>query len=119
MTSSSSFNERLSERGTVAGRRPHQHADYQRSPAPPRARASTSSPTLDKPQPQVEIEARIVQTTSDFARTIWCAVGVPNGRVSPELGKASPVVFPFPSSGDTRPLNPHCTPMVRANSLVV
>ena len=48
---------------------------------------------LDLPQPQVEIEARIVQTTRDFARNIGVQWGV-NGRVSPELGNTTPLAFP-------------------------
>jgi type IV pilus assembly protein PilQ len=49
--------------------------------------------TLDKPQPQVEIEARIVQTTSDFARSIGVTWGL-NGRMSPQLGNTTPWAFP-------------------------
>lgn len=48
---------------------------------------------LDLPQPQVEIEARIVQTTRDFARNIGVQWGV-NGRVAPELGNTTPLAFP-------------------------
>ncbi len=48
---------------------------------------------LDLPQPQVEIEARIVQTTRDFARNIGVQWGV-SGRMSPELGNTAPLAFP-------------------------
>ncbi len=48
---------------------------------------------LDLPQPQVEIEARIVQTTRDFARNIGVQWGV-SGRVAPELGNTTPLSFP-------------------------
>ena len=48
---------------------------------------------LDLPQPQVEIEARIVQTTRDFARNIGVQWGV-SGRVSPELGNTTGLSFP-------------------------
>ncbi len=48
---------------------------------------------LDLPQPQVEIEARIVQTTRDFARNIGVQWGV-SGRVAPELGNTLPLAFP-------------------------
>jgi type IV pilus assembly protein PilQ len=48
---------------------------------------------LDRPQPQVEIEARIVQTNREFARTLGVQWGVA-GRVSPELGNTTPVAFP-------------------------
>lgn len=48
---------------------------------------------LDKPQPQVEIEARIVQAGKDFARTLGVQWGV-TGRAAPDLGNTTPVVFP-------------------------
>jgi type IV pilus secretin PilQ/predicted competence protein len=48
---------------------------------------------LDKPEPQVEIEARIVQTTRDFARALGIQWGV-NGRMTPELGNTSRFAFP-------------------------
>lgn len=48
---------------------------------------------LDAAQPQVEIEARIVQTTRDFARTIGVQWGL-GGRVAPELGNTTPLAFP-------------------------
>jgi type IV pilus assembly protein PilQ len=49
--------------------------------------------TLDRPEPQVEIEARIVQTTRDFARRIGVQWGF-NGRAVPELGNTLPAAFP-------------------------
>ena len=49
--------------------------------------------TLDRPEPQVEIEARIVQTTREFARAIGVKWGF-NGYVSPELGNTTGVAFP-------------------------
>jgi type IV pilus assembly protein PilQ len=49
--------------------------------------------TLDRPQPQVEIEARIVQTTRDFARAIGVEWGF-NGRVDPALGNTTNLAFP-------------------------
>jgi type IV pilus assembly protein PilQ len=48
---------------------------------------------LDRPQPQVEIEARIVQTTRDFARAIGVQWGV-NGRIDPALGNTTNLAFP-------------------------
>jgi type IV pilus assembly protein PilQ len=48
---------------------------------------------LDRPQPQVEIEARIVQTTRDFARSIGVQWGV-NGRMDPGLGNTTSLAFP-------------------------
>lgn len=52
--------------------------------------------TLDRPQPQVEIEARIVQTTRDFARALGVEWGF-NGRLDPALGNTT--VLAFPNSG--------------------
>ena len=48
---------------------------------------------LDRPQPQVEIEARIVQTTRDFARSLGVEWGF-NGRVDQTLGNTAPLAFP-------------------------
>jgi type IV pilus secretin PilQ/predicted competence protein len=48
---------------------------------------------LDRPQPQVEIEARIVQTTRDFARSLGVEWGL-NGRVDQALGNTTPLAFP-------------------------
>jgi type IV pilus assembly protein PilQ len=55
--------------------------------------ASQLIETLDRPQPQVEIEARIVTTTRDFARRIGVQWGF-NGRVSPDLGNTTNLAFP-------------------------
>jgi type IV pilus assembly protein PilQ len=49
--------------------------------------------TLDRSEPQVEIEARIVQTTRDTARALGVQWGV-NGRMTSELGNTSPLAFP-------------------------
>ncbi len=49
--------------------------------------------TLDKPQPQVEIEARIVQTNKDYARALGVQWGF-NGRVEPGLGNTTGLAFP-------------------------
>ncbi len=49
--------------------------------------------SLDKPQPQVEIEARIVSTTRTFLREIGVQWGV-LGQVSPALGNTTPLAFP-------------------------
>jgi type IV pilus secretin PilQ/predicted competence protein len=59
-------------------------------------RAAALIATLDSPQPQVEIEARIVQTTRDFSRTLGVQWGF-NGVASPALGNTTPL--PFPNSG--------------------
>jgi type IV pilus secretin PilQ/predicted competence protein len=56
-------------------------------------RASALITTLDRPEPQVEIEARIVQTTRDFARNIGIQWGV-GARATPALGNTLPLSFP-------------------------
>ncbi|HET9372579.1 MAG TPA: type IV pilus secretin PilQ [Vicinamibacterales bacterium] len=48
---------------------------------------------LDKPEPQVEIEAKIIQTNRDTARALGVQWGF-NGRVSPELGNTTGLAFP-------------------------
>jgi type IV pilus assembly protein PilQ len=57
------------------------------------ATASELVKALDRPQPQVEIEARIVQTTRDFARALGVEWGV-HGRVDPALGNTTSLAFP-------------------------
>jgi type IV pilus assembly protein PilQ len=49
--------------------------------------------TLDTPQPQVEIEARIVQTNKDYARALGIEWGF-TGRVDPALGNTTSLAFP-------------------------
>jgi len=49
--------------------------------------------TLDTPQPQVEIEARIVQVSKTYARALGVQWGF-NGRVDPALGNTTPLAFP-------------------------
>ena len=65
--------------------------------------------TLDRPEPQVEIEARIVQTTRDFARAIGVQWGVA-GRVSQELGNTTGLVFPNTGSISGRTGNTQVAP---------
>jgi len=48
---------------------------------------------LDMAQPQVEIEARIVQTNKDYARALGVQWGF-NGRVDPAIGNTTPLAFP-------------------------
>ena len=48
---------------------------------------------LDAPQPQVEIEARIVRTTKDFAKELGIQWGF-GGAAAPELGNTTPFAFP-------------------------
>ncbi|HNV04177.1 MAG TPA: type IV pilus secretin PilQ [Vicinamibacterales bacterium] len=52
---------------------------------------------LDRSEPQVEIEARIVQTTTTAARAIGVQWGV-NGRMASALANTAPVTFPAQSS---------------------
>lgn len=49
--------------------------------------------TLDRAEPQVEVEARVVQTTREFAQAVGIQWGL-NGRVAPELGNSPPLAFP-------------------------
>jgi len=56
-------------------------------------RASDLLASLDTPQPQVEIEARIVQTTREFARDLGVQWGV-SGRASTALANTTPLAFP-------------------------
>ena len=49
--------------------------------------------TLDKPQPQVEVEARVVQTTRDFARALGIQWGF-NGRANSAIGNTTGLGFP-------------------------
>ncbi|HZT78055.1 MAG TPA: type IV pilus secretin PilQ [Vicinamibacterales bacterium] len=55
--------------------------------------ASDLIATLDRPQPQVEIEARIVQTSKSFERSLGVQWGF-NGRVDPALGNTTNLAFP-------------------------
>jgi type IV pilus assembly protein PilQ len=48
---------------------------------------------LDKPQPEVEIEARIVQTNKTYARALGIQWGF-TGRVAPALGNTTNLAFP-------------------------
>jgi type IV pilus assembly protein PilQ len=55
--------------------------------------ASDLITTLDRPQPQVEIEARIVETTKNFARSLGVQWGF-MGKVDPTLGNTTNLAFP-------------------------
>ncbi len=55
--------------------------------------ASDLIATLDKAQPQVEIEARIVQVNKNFQRNLGVQWGF-NGRVDPALGNTTSLAFP-------------------------
>ncbi len=56
-------------------------------------RASSLIATLDRAQPQVEIEARIVVTNKNFKREVGARLGL-GGEASPRLGNAVPLSFP-------------------------
>ena len=49
--------------------------------------------TLDRAEPQVEIEARIITTTREFARAIGVQWGL-NGRMTPQIGNTTNLAFP-------------------------
>ena len=49
--------------------------------------------TLDRAEPQVEIEARIVQTTTAYARALGVQLGF-GGQASPALGNTTSLAFP-------------------------
>jgi type IV pilus assembly protein PilQ len=55
--------------------------------------AATLIQALDRAQPQVEIEARIVKTTKTYARALGIQWGF-SGQVNPDLGNATNMAFP-------------------------
>jgi type IV pilus assembly protein PilQ len=56
-------------------------------------KVATLITTLDQPEMQVEIEARIIQTTTRFARELGIKWGF-LGSVAPELGNTTGLAFP-------------------------
>ena len=78
---------------------------------------------LDRPEPQVEVEARIVQTTRDFARAIGIQWGL-NGRMTPELSNTSGLAFPNRGTlggrtgGEQRPVDPRAGPLEMTGNAV-
>ncbi|MFI5076927.1 MAG: type IV pilus secretin PilQ, partial [Vicinamibacteria bacterium] len=56
-------------------------------------RAAALLTTLDVPQPQVEIEARIVQTNRTFANQLGVTWGA-KGQATPAIGNTVPLAFP-------------------------
>jgi type IV pilus assembly protein PilQ len=82
---------------------------------------------LDRPEPQVEIEARIVRTNRDTAKALGVQWGV-NGRVASELGNTTGLGFPNNGTvggrvigdGDSRqgPNDPRSTPLERRATAV-
>jgi type IV pilus secretin PilQ/predicted competence protein len=82
----------LSQRGTVeVDARTNTLIISDLQPSLDKATALLAS--IDRPQPQVEIEARIITTTRDFARRIGVEWGV-NGRATQELANTLPFAFP-------------------------
>ena len=61
-------------------------------------RAGSLITALDVPQPQVEIEARIVQTSRSFASSLGVKWGI-GGRATPALGNSLPLAFPNSVAG--------------------
>ena len=61
--------------------------------APAIERAVSLVKDLDQPQPQVEIEARIVRTSRNYARELGIQWGF-TGRAVPELGNTTGLAFP-------------------------
>jgi type IV pilus assembly protein PilQ len=57
------------------------------------AKATSLIATLDQPEMQVEIEARIIQTTTEFARELGIKWGF-IGNLAPELGNTTGLAFP-------------------------
>jgi type IV pilus assembly protein PilQ len=70
--------------------------------------------TLDRPEPQVEVEARVVQTTRDFARALGIQWGF-NGRANSAIGNTTGLAFPNNGSiggrvsGTQGPVDPRAT----------
>ena len=48
---------------------------------------------LDRPEPQVQIQARIVQASQDYLRALGVQWGIA-GRVAPEIGNTTALAFP-------------------------
>jgi type IV pilus assembly protein PilQ len=78
--------------------------------------------TIDRAEPQVEVEARIVQTTRDFARAVGIQWGL-NGRVMPDLGNTTSLAFPNQGTlggrlGTQQPVDPRATPTEQTGTAV-
>jgi type IV pilus assembly protein PilQ len=82
---------------------------------------------LDKAEPQVEIEAKIIQTNHDTAKALGVQWGM-NGRVAPELGNTTGAAFPNNGTIGGRvvqqgavsqgPNDPRATPLERSATAV-
>jgi type IV pilus secretin PilQ/predicted competence protein len=78
--------------------------------------------TIDRAEPQVEVEARIVQTTRDFARAVGIRWGL-NGRVMPDLGNTTNLAFPNQGTlngrlGTQGANDPRATPLEQTGTAV-
>jgi len=78
--------------------------------------------SLDRAEPQVEVEARIVQTTRDFARAIGVQWGL-NGRVMPDIGNTTGLAFPNRGTlggrlGSQGPTDPRSTELEQTGSAI-
>ncbi len=78
--------------------------------------------SLDRAEPQVEVEARIVQTTRDFAKAIGVQWGL-NGRVMPDIGNTTNLAFPNRGTlggrvGTQSPNDPRATELETTGSAV-
>ena len=80
--------------------------------------------TIDRAEPQVEIEARIITTTRDYARALGLQWGF-NGRVDSAIGNTTGLTFPNNGSiggrlGQQGPIgtDPRAQPLDRAGTVV-
>jgi type IV pilus assembly protein PilQ len=78
--------------------------------------------TLDRAEPQVEVEARIVQTSRDFAKAIGVQWGL-NGRVMPDVGNTTGLAFPNRGTiggrnGTQAPTDPRSTDLEQTGTAV-
>ena len=80
--------------------------------------------TIDRAEPQVEIEARIITTTRDYARALGLQWGF-NGRVDSAIGNTTGLTFPNNGSlggrlGQQGPIgtDPRAQPLDRAGTAV-
>ena len=85
----------ISERGTRRVRRAHEHAHHQGLAEERSTKSRQLVAELDRPEPQVEIEAKILQTNRDTAKALGVQWGF-NGRVAPELGNTTDLGVPEP-----------------------
>ncbi|MEO7191439.1 MAG: type IV pilus secretin PilQ [Vicinamibacterales bacterium] len=81
---------------------------------------------IDRPEPQVEIEAKILRTNHDTAKALGVQWGF-NGRVAPELGNTTGMGFPNRGTvggrvqGDNStqgPTDPRATPLERTATAI-